>query len=244
MLLFCASLVRGAHAPDLWTLTTADFKTERVSLRALMGRGYQVVSVSWGESRRLSRDQFLEIQRGISTAPAASSRFIAHLADGNRFTGEPASTSGETINWSSKALGEIKLSMRNLLAISRADATIDLSGNQPRMEDLILLSNGDTVRGVIASVSSSGASVQPATGGEPTSVPIDSIAAIHFASTGATTSTPSAPAASSFRVTLADGTSLSVAKPSITSGSLQLDGADGTVSSIPLISVTSIEQVN
>jgi hypothetical protein len=90
--------------------------------------------------------------------------------------------------------------------------------------------------------------MRPTTGGDATNVAIDSIAAILFASTGAApVPTPETPAGqtSAFRVTLADGTSLRVANPSIENGALNLDGsAGGTVSSIPLASVASIEQID
>lgn len=238
-------MARAVEPPDLWTLTTADFKTERVRLRDFNERGVDVAPVSGGDARHVPRDQFLELQRGISVAPSNPGRFIAHLVDGDRFCGDPISTAGETVNWNSRALGEIKLSMRNLHAIARADAPVDLSANEPRGEDVVLLSNGDTVRGVIASISASAASVQPSTGGDATNVPLDSIVAMLFAST-ATPATNRATAKQSpdFRVTLADGTALSVSTPSVSDRELKLDSRTGALASVPLTTVVSIEQIN
>ncbi|MBC8106947.1 MAG: NPCBM/NEW2 domain-containing protein [Anaerolineae bacterium] len=242
--LFC-SVARAVEPPDLWTLTTSDFKNERVRLRDFTERGVDVAPIAGGDVRHVARDQFLELQRGISVAPSNPGRFIAHLIDGDRFSGDPVGTAGETVNWNSRALGEIKLSMRNLHAIARADAAVDLSTTVPRGEDVILLSNGDSVRGVIASISASAASVQPSTGGDATNVPLDSISAMLFASTAAPATNPAAVNQSaSFRVTLADGTALSVSNPSVQDGALKLDSRTGAVASVPLATVVSIEQIN
>jgi hypothetical protein len=87
--------------------------------------------------------------------------------------------------------------------------------------------------------------VQPSTGGDATNVPLDSIAAMLFASTAAPATNPAAANQSvSFRVTLADGTALSVANPSVQDGALKLDSRAGALASVPLTTVVSIEQIN
>jgi hypothetical protein len=241
----CFHPALAVDTPDLWTLTTADFKTERVRLRDFTDRGIDVAPIAGGDLRHVSRDQFLELQRAISIAPPNPGRFIAHLVDGDRFSGDPVSTAGETVNWNSRALGEIKLSMRNLHAIARADAAVDLDAVESRTEDVILLSNGDTVRGVIASISATAASVQPSTGGDATNVPLDSIAAMLFASTAAPATQPANAAhTTSFRVTLADNTALTVLNPAVQDGALKLDTRAGALASVPLTTVVSIEQLN
>ncbi|CAN5679761.1 hypothetical protein BH09PLA1_BH09PLA1_35770 [soil metagenome] len=245
VVLLIAGAAYGADVPDLWTLTTADFKTECVRLQDFSDRGIDVAPVAGGEMRHVAREQFLELQRGISVAPTNSGRFIAHLVDGDRFSGDPVGSSGEIVNWNSRALGEIKLSMRNLRAIARTDATVDLAAHEPRGEDVIVLSNGDSVRGVIASISASAASIQPSTGGEATNVPLESIAAMLFASAGtAAPRTDELKPSARFRVELADGTSLSVLNPTLRDDALKLDGRAGALGSVPLSSVVSIEQVN
>jgi hypothetical protein len=250
-----ALFATAARAQQLWTLTTADFRTESVRLIGIDAeRGLRVATAAPAASERVVPfDQFLSLHRSGAATSTAPGGFLAVLTDGDRLAGEPVSTAGETITWNSQALGTSGLPMRRMRAILRAGAQLDDDGNSAdpqRAQDLVLLANGDTVAGIVAQVTGSAVTVHPAGGGDPTVAPLDSILAVLFApapsGTGGTTASSGVaePPRRSFRITLTDGSAISVPSVSLGAGanpSLRLSPGDR---SIGLDSVVSIEHVN
>src|SRR5579884_214311 len=138
----------SAQAP--WTLTTADFKTDSVLLKGIDASGVRVAAPDGGAERAVPADQFLQIERPVGAAPSPG-RLMLHLTGGDRLGGEPVALRGESLVWKSPALGELTLPARRLVAVTAPDKPVP--DDRPR-EDVLTLSNGDTVRGIIAVMNS------------------------------------------------------------------------------------------
>jgi hypothetical protein len=226
-----------AHAhQDAWLLTTADFRTERVSLRGIDEDGASVLGVD-GAARRVSFDRFLQLER-VSLPRAASGKFILVLAGGDRLAGEPRGVDAEMLAWNGSSLGQLKIPLSRIVSMSRPGpgAQVTRAG---ATEDVVTLVNGDTVRGILSSISPTAVSMQ-GTGGEVTDVPLESVLSVEFASTAP------APAASgrAFRITLADGSAATAQSIRLAGGPVVIALADGTSRSVPLAEIVSIEQLN
>jgi hypothetical protein len=237
-----------------WTFTGADFHVERVALRGIDGSGVSVSTVTndpqVAAPRTVKFDDFLQLQRLPLPRPQPA-KFLAVMADGDRIAGEPGSTSGETILWNNRVLGEMKLPMKQLRAILRFGTQLDSASgaaDEARTDDVVLLSNGDTVRGILADLSTSAATIQPAAGGDPSIVPLDSVLAILLATPGGAAATNASistePAPRAFRVTLSDSSTITSPLPVLRSGTLQLTDGSSMQRHVPLDSVVAIEQLN
>jgi len=257
-LMVCALSCAASWGQDVvsWTLTGADFHTERVSLRSIDRAGISLAtatndpqSAAAALSRVVSFDNFLQIQRVPAPRPQQA-KFVAMLADGDRIAGEPVSTAGETVVWNNRVLGEMRLPMKQVRVILRSGTQLDGASNgtdEARTEDVVLLSNGDAVRGILADLTATTATIQPAAGGDASMVPLDSVLAILLATPpGAATTNASASnerTGRAFRVTLADSTAITTPLPTLRGTSIELSGGE-TPRQVPLDSVVGIEQLN
>ncbi len=230
-------------------LTTADFRAERVALRGITPQGVSVVGAD-GKHRTVEFDRMLQIDRASAPSTGATrsaDRFVLTLSGGERFAGEPKGLDGETLLWTSPALGEVKAPLSRVQRLARSNAAAAaprVAG--PRTEDVITLANGDTVRGIVAGVTGTSVSIQ-SSGGEATEVPLDSIASVDFAAVadpGAANAAAGAHDGRAFRVSLADSTSITAPSLELKGQNLTLNLADKTSRQVPLGAVTSIEQVN
>jgi hypothetical protein len=227
----------GARAQDAWTLTTADFRNASVSLKGIDGNSVRVSESGQGD-RTVPMDDFLQLERPLP-ASAQQGKFVLHMAGGDQLAGEPVSIAGEQLVWNNAAAGELRVPMSRVAAMTRP-------GQQPpdkrSNEDVVTLSNGDAVRGIIAGIEAGKVNVQRPDATEPTPVPLDSVAKIQFASTA--TPGGAAAAARSFRIRLADGSSLPARGLTLENGKLQADLGDGKPRPVDLARVAAIEQVN
>jgi len=227
----------AARAQDVWTLTTADFRNASVSLKGIDGNSVRVGESGQGD-RAVPMDDFLQLERPLP-ASTQQGKFVLHMAGGDQLAGEPVSIAGEQLVWNNAAAGELRVPMNRVAALTRP-------GQQPpdkrTSEDVVTLNNGDAVRGIIAGIEAGKVNVQRPDATEPTPVPLDSIAKIQFASTAA----PGAAAANarSFRIRLADGSSLPARALMLDGGKLQADLGDGKPRPVELARVAAIEQVN
>jgi hypothetical protein len=227
----------GARAQDSWTLTTADFRNASVSLKGIDGSSLRV-SESGQADRTVPMDEFLQVERPLP-ASAQQGKFVLHLAGGDQLAGEPVSIAGEQLVWTNAAAGELRVPMSRVAAMTRP-------GQQPpdrrSNEDVVTLNNGDAVRGIIAGIDAGKVNVQRPDSAEPLPVPVDSIARIQFASTA--TGGAAAANARSFRIRLADGSSLPARALTLDNGKLSADLGDGKPRPMDLARVAAIEQVN
>src|SRR5688500_6139528 len=80
----------AARAQEAWTLSTADCKTEQVTLESIGDGGVTVVPVGQAEARLVPVEVFLQIDRSVAPVePGAGGGFMLHLATGDRVGGEP-----------------------------------------------------------------------------------------------------------------------------------------------------------
>ena len=250
VLLFSAVVIVAAghaSAQDAWTLTTADFRSSPVALKSMDSAGVRVTDATQQADRVVPMDDFLQLERPAQASGAPPGRFVLHLAGGDQVGGEPVAIAGEQLVWNSAAAGEVRVPMSRAVGITKP-------GQQPPdrrpAEDVVTLSNGDAVRGIIAGIEGGKISVQRADSAEPTPVPVDSVASVQFAATagagggaGAGAGAGGA-AARGFRLRLADGSSLLAAALSLADGKLSADLGDGKPRPLDLARVVAVEQVN
>lgn len=230
LFLICASL---ASAEDGWLLTTAQFKTDSISLKSFDGSGAKVIPLSGGPERTVSMDDFLDLTRTLPVAQSAG-RFVLHLIGGDHLGGEPVGLKGDALVWKNADLGEILIPGSKLIAITPPGQS---APTDRQHEDVVRLSNGDTVHGIIAAMAADSITVQAASGNVP--VPMSAVASVTFAVTPGSGS-----AERGFRVRLDDGSS-------VVGSGVKLDGDHLVVSlgkdgdrKIELAHVEAIEQLN
>lgn len=231
-----------AYAAD-WTLTTADFKSRPVDL---VGMTSEAVTVRKGEGaapETVPVSNFLQVSHGVvgsGPTKAGAAAFTLALASGDRITGTPAALGGETLTWSSPAVGELKVSLRDVESLSKSSVTVP-AVEQPPAEDTVTLGNGDVVKGIVSGLADGKLNVSQ--GGETVEVPLDSVRKLVFASPGKTAAA-GAPARG-FRLRLGDGSTLTVAGVTVAEDKATVKMAgDDKPRTLPLASVQSIEQVN
>jgi hypothetical protein len=221
-----------ARADALWNLTTSDFHTSSAALVGISADAVHVTSAS-GEDQTVSLDQLLELSRPLPPR-SDGTRYFLILQDGDRIGGDPVAIVGEQIEWQSPALGDLRLPLRQLVAIAGADQTI--SDDRPR-EDVVSLANGDSVHGLVTALGAGKVAVQTSNGN--TDVPLGAVASIEFAAV-AGRSTPR----QGFRIRLDDGTSVMATLPSLDGDLLRFTIPGNPPGGIELAQVAAIEQVN
>jgi len=228
LVLALSSLARAQE----WSLMTADLRTEAATLRSIDGAGVHV-TVNGGD-RDVPLGQFVELSRSLPPVPLAG-RFALHLAGGDRIGGEPVGVKGEQLIWKNPIIGETEVSMRLLTGLTKPDAALR---DEPQKDDVVTLSNGDTVHGTVADFSPTKITLQ--SDGVPADIPLDSLVSIAFATTAA-----GGHDKPGFRVRLDDGSSLlgSELTADATAVQLKLPGK-AEPRPIDMTHVTGIEQVN
>jgi hypothetical protein len=228
----------SARAQENWTLTTADFRNAGVALKSIDEKGLVVTDPVQNADRTVAMDEFLQVERPLPPT-AQQGKFVLHIAGGDRLAGEPVALVGEELVWNNAAAGELRVPMSRVVAMTRP-------GQQPPErrtgEDVVALSNGDAVRGIIAGIEGGKVSVQQPDAAEPLPVPVDAVARIQFAATAAPGG--AADGARGFRVRLADGSSLPARALALAGGKLAADLGDGKQRPLDLARVAAIEQVN
>jgi hypothetical protein len=255
----CVSFFIPPAQAQEWTLSTADFRTEAVGLRAIDDKG---VHVMWqGHARLIPPDQFVQVDRSGTAAVERTPKFMLTLVGaggGDHVGGEPVKIEDDRLTWRNASVGEIVIPLAQVAAIAKPDQAIDPSAR--RTDDAVLLANGDRVTGVLTGISADRVQVKSASAGAddpPTSVPLDSVLSIHLASTTAPTTTTAAAAPNrgaadakkqTYRVRLDDGSSLVVSSLTLAEEKLLVkiggDGGGGEARPLAVSAVAGIEQVN
>ncbi|HEY7090465.1 MAG TPA: NPCBM/NEW2 domain-containing protein [Tepidisphaeraceae bacterium] len=230
-------------AQSTWVLTTADFRSERVTLQSIDATGALVSTPTGDQKRRIELDHLLMLDRADKPA-STPAKFVVVLSDNDRVAGQSKAIVGENLQWTSPLLGEMTLPLKSVVCITRANGQPTSAPAQggPQTEDVVTLLNGDTVRGIISGITEAAVSVQPTggAGGEATSVPFDSVSRITFATTAT-----SAPAmVHGFRVGLSDGSGVIATSIQLADQRVTLNLPDGTVRSLSQAALFSVEHVN
>lgn len=216
-------------------LTTADFKTEQIALKGIDATGIKVTSTNSDQPRTVSLDQFLDVQRSGAAPSATGAKFVLQLSGGDKLLGEPVNLTAEALVWQNPTLGEVSVPTSRMLGITRGPAVALAPAGR---EDIVTLANGDSVHGIIASMTADKVTVQTA-GNANSDVPLSSVATINFAATPGGTATQHG-----FRVRIDDGSSLVGPGARLEEGNLVLTLAKSVERKISLSHVTAIEQVN
>ena len=221
-MLACVTAAAPLHGAEPWTLTTADFRAERVTLRGIDDNGISLVGAD-GKPRTVAFDQVLQIDRAGSTRAATSGRFVLALTNGEALAGDPKGLDGEQLVWSSASLGEVRVPLTRVARLGRANRTVDPPARAT--EDVVTLVNGDTVRGIVGDVTAAAFTVQSA-GGDATEVPLESVAAVHFAAVAGAGAAPGEPTGRAFRVSLGDSTTITAPSVKLAGEQLTMTLAD------------------
>jgi len=220
-------------ADEKWLLTTAQFKTESVLLKSLDASGVKVATADGGPERTVPMEEFLDLTRRVGLSQG-SGKFLLHMSGGDHLGGEPVSLGAESMTWKSAELGEISIPTRRIIAITQPGAS---APSDRQHEDVVRLSNGDTVHGIIASITADTITVQTSAG--ESEVPFSAVTSVSFAVTPAGGDTDRA-----FRVRLDDGSSLVESAVRLDAGDLVLVLGKKGDHKVPLDHLTAIEQVN
>lgn len=240
-----ASLLLLLSAPLLadegWTLQTADFRDETVTLVKFDEGGARVIPAGMSGQTLIPMESVLKLERAGAhlAAPAVKGKYNLFLLGGDHIAGELAGMQDEMLTWRSASLGDVKIPVRQLRAISRLETPPGM--NEDRKEDQVLLVNRDTVRGIVTTITvGDDKKVNVQAGGDVVPVPLSAVQTIYFASAGR----PFNPEARAFRVRFMDDSSLTAPGAIATGETLTLRLADGSRRELPLIAVRSIEQIN
>ena len=225
-----------AAAQDAWSLTTADLKTESVSLKAFdSAAGLKVAPLAPGSADRdVPADRFVELARPLPPVPRTG-KFDLHLAGGDRLNGDPAGMRGESVVWRNPVAGEVVVPLTRLAGLTRAN---DRFAADRRRDDVATLSNGDMVRGTLTDLTPEQVVIRTDAGDAP--VPFASLANVTFA---ATVQSGGARPRPSFRVRLDEGSVIAATAVKLAGDRVEAT-VGGAAKSLPLGLVAGIEQVN
>jgi len=220
-------------AEDKWLLTTAQFKTESVFLKSLDSTGVKIAPAQGGRERVVPMGEFLDVTRKLNLS-TDSGKYLLHMTGGDHLQGEPVSLSAESMKWKNADLGEIAISTRRIVAITLPGRP---APSDQAHEDVVRLSNGDTVHGIISSIAADKITVQTSAG--DSEVPLAAIASVNFAMTPGGGNT-----ARGFRIRFDDGSSLVESDAKLEAGDLVLKLGKNADRKVLLDHITAIEQVN
>lgn len=231
--LLALSICSITSAEDGWLLTTAQFKTDTVFLKGFDSSGLKVTAAAGGQERTISMDDFLDLTRTLPVTQSTG-RFVLHLVGGDKLAGEPVGLKGDSLMWKNSELGEVSIPGSRMVALT--------GPNQPapterQHEDVVRLSNGDAVHGIITAMSADTITVQTSNGNSD--VPMSSVASVNFAMTPGNAS-----AQRGFRVRLDDGSSLVGSEARLDGDHLVLTLAKSADLKIDLGHIAAIEQMN
>jgi hypothetical protein len=234
----------------VWSIVTSDLNTQPAEVEEFSPDGVRFrIPISGpsagvgsglgsGLEHRVPMSDFVSMHRQPQ-AMHLKSNFMMLLPHGLRLAGEPVGSIDDTLTWKSPALGEIPVPFADLRLIS-ADPDASAPA-QPPKQDVVTISNGDTVAGVFLGIDHGTVSVQ--TSSEVSSVPIDKISSIAFSQSTPETNTIRRPA---YRLHLTDGSIVMVAGAVLQGDDLKItligDGAKSIA--IRFATVLEIEQVD
>jgi len=234
-------LVLLVTAPTLfadggWMLTTADFRPQPVFLHSIDQSGVKISPPNSQTPSVIPFDQFLQLDRS-SRSRQGTGAFILHLSGGAKILGQPTGYQDENIIWTSPIVGELKFSLKEARALVRTGKLADRL-DDPRTEDLVQMSNGDTARGILSDISAS--KVKLNSGANDLELALDNIDCLYFAAAGK----PKQQGDRSFRVRLLDGSIFTATGVELTGETLVMTLAPQDQRKIPLESIDGIEQLN
>ncbi len=196
--------VACAQGPWPATLIDNQLRSRSVSLVGLDGREVEYVDDS-GRTRRAPIGSLIALLPVMNTGAASigeagiggADEGVVELVDGQRLPGRlvPTAGGGEVIVWEHSSFGEITIALEDIAVMARTRSAHEALGTGERVEDELLLVNGDRLSGFVIEL------------GEPVEIETESgvVRVEHDRVAGAALSNPSKPLTGMI-VWLADGT--------------------------------------
>jgi NPCBM/NEW2 domain-containing protein len=234
LLLLLAAPILFADAG--WMLTTADFRQQPVALHAIDKTSVRISPVGSQTISSIPFDQFLQLDRS-SRSRQGTGAFILHLSGGARILGQPTAYQDEQVIWNNPIIGEFKVSLKDARALVRSGKLADHI-DDPRTEDLVQMSNGDTAKGILTDISAKAVKIN--SGANDLELALDNIDCIYFAAAGK----PKQQGDRSFRVRLLDGSIFTATSVELNSDTLLMTLSPTDQRKVPLESIDGIEQLN
>ena len=225
-------LVVSSASADSFLLTDAQFHSTPCNITTIDSSALHT------EGSTIPWDSVLELSHTTPPTTYPPGKFTLLFHDGDRLTGEPASFDGNSLQWKNPALNSIAFPIDSLLAISHSTAA-QTDFDQPRTDDVVRLSNGDSLHGIVNQITPTGVAIQ--TNDATPTLPWDSIEALLF-------STSSSNAAASqrrmFRLHLSANESITVPDISLADDKLTVTFSDKSTRTLDLSQIAAIEQIN
>lgn len=233
---FAFFVVPPAFADDGWSLTTSDFKRQNVNLRSFDENGAKVVPYAQQAEITIPLDKLLQLDRGGAAIQQVRGTFTLYLTSGDRVGGEPVAIANDQLTWKSPAAGDLTIPVKDLRGIVRGQDAPQFDAT--RTEDVVLLSNGDNVKGIVTGLEAGKVNVKQASGD---AIPVDltSAKAIHFAAAKGDNLVGRA-----FRVQLSDGSVVTAPKVEMKGTQFTLTLGEGNTRPVDAAQVVLVEQLN
>ncbi|MGF1632388.1 MAG: NPCBM/NEW2 domain-containing protein [Phycisphaerae bacterium] len=219
-----------------WVLTDVDFDTKPVEPLRFDG---QSLTLAGGQAVPAGR--LLEIRRDDVSPQTQYRTNVLYLSGGDRLVGKPAGFEGERLAFDSTSLGLVLVPLERLLALQPV-AEAALGRVSPALpdrdgQDVLRLSNGDVIRGIVGDLSGEGVTIS--VDGQPSMVPLNAVASLVFADLGMP-----ADQQQGWAVLLQDGTRLTLPEVRLDGPRVSLAGGVLTQQvEQPLRALLAVEQV-
>lgn len=235
LILVIALVPASARAQEAWTLTTADLRSDSVTIRSLDGeKGLIVAPLAGGDDRTIPADRFVDLSRPVP-AVRPTGQYDLQIVGGDRINGAPAGMKGESVVWKTQIAGDVVVPLTRIAGITHAGVRFVA---ERRRDDLVVFANGDTARGTLMDVTPEQIVIRTDAGNTP--VPFSSLVRVALASTVQSGGRNLRP---TFRIQVDDGSVLTATAVKLTEGKLEAT-IGGSARTIDLPRVAGIEQVN
>lgn len=231
LLFTLAFLPSTVYAADRWQVLTGDFKTRPLTIQKIDQKN---VIADEQDSQPLPIERFVQASRAMKIDEPTG--MVLCLAGGDRLIGQPRQLDGATLVWFAAGIGEVRVPIERAVGILR-DKASDPRLDADRGEDVMLLLNGDTVRGIVTALAERSVSITP-TGGDAIDVPLDNIRELLMATPPQGRGQVEPPA---YMLRLASGSVLSCESLTLDDDKLNITVAGGAKASLPTSVVASIE---
>src|SRR5207245_2803605 len=132
-------------------------------LRSLDEAGAKVTPFGQTDPITIPLDKLLQLDRGATAVQQVRGAYTLYLTSGDRVGGEPVALANDQITWRSPAAGDLTISVKDLRGLIKGQETPP-QFDPNRTEDVVLLSNGDNVKGIVTGIEAGKISVKQSSG--------------------------------------------------------------------------------
>ncbi len=213
---------------QLWTVTLADFEQvdgimQRISPEGVQLRGGNVIA--W--------DQIVALEQHAARPIQASEPYILFTRAGQRLLGSPLKMNAEQLTWKSSLIGEVSIPLEQVRGWGQVSSELPAGSGQ---EDVVLLNNGDVIRGIIEGA---GGGISLLQGNATTEVKWDAIRAVSLAQIGQPPANNAA-----LRLDITDGSVLLASAVTLEGDRLRIESAGRDYQrTIPAVQVMAIQNL-